>query len=85
MTNKLLCKRCLLKDLSKDEYFQSIYEYIESISEDVKIPVSEYNRRLEICRCCDNLVNGMCKLCGCFVEVRAIKKGTCCADTPQKW
>ena len=79
------CKRCLLKDLSKDEYFQTVYEYIESINEEVKTPADEYNRRLALCCSCDNLVNGMCKLCGCFVEVRSIKRNAHCADTPPKW
>lgn len=36
------CRRCLLKDLSKDEYFASIYEYIESLSEEEKAPKAEY-------------------------------------------
>lgn len=85
MMEKIPCKKCLLKDLTKDKYFESVYEYIESISEELRAPASEYDRRLEACCSCDNLVNGMCKLCGCFVEVRAIKRNTCCADSPKKW
>ena len=83
--NKLQCKRCLLKDLSKEDYFQNIYEYIESINPDAKTSAEEYNRRLGFCRSCDHLINGMCRLCGCFVEIRAIKKDASCADFPMKW
>lgn len=79
------CRRCLLKDLSKDEYFASIYEYIESLSEEEKAPKAEYEARLEKCKGCDYLVNGMCRHCGCFVEVRAIKKNMHCPGIPSLW
>ncbi|MFQ7747018.1 MAG: DUF6171 family protein [Eubacteriales bacterium] len=33
----------------------------------------------------DSLRNGMCALCGCFVEVRAAKKRQHCAQSEKIW
>ncbi|MCL2033612.1 MAG: DUF6171 family protein [Oscillospiraceae bacterium] len=65
--------RCLLKELSDEDYFRNIYEYIALIPQEQKTPDGEYTARLENCKSCSNLTNGMCRLCGCFVETRAAK------------
>jgi len=83
--NDLPCRRCLLHELGKDEFFRGIYEYIAGLGDDVRAPDSLYKERLEICRSCDNLIDGMCKLCGCFVEVRAVKKLSYCAMDKSIW
>lgn len=80
-----LCKRCLLKDLTDDDYFKSVYDYIAGLSEDVKVSDEVYRRRLDICMTCGHLVNGMCDLCGCFVEVRASKIANHCAENHLIW
>ncbi len=79
------CRKCLLKDISKEEYFKNVYEYIKSLDEEIKTPDGEYERRLGICKECDKLINGMCAVCGCFVEVRAAKKINYCPDVNRKW
>ena len=79
------CKRCLLRDLTDDDYFQNVYEYIAGLREDVKTPEEVYGRRLDLCRKCEHLVNGMCALCGCFVEVRAAKQQNYCAKDRSIW
>ncbi len=84
MENRI-CKRCLLKDLDRDEYFRSIYDYIENLPPELKATQDVYEQRLQICRGCDHLVNGMCDLCGCFVEVRAAKQIQHCAESRDKW
>ena len=38
-----------------------------------------------LCKACGHLVNGMCELCGCFVEVRASKKNQRCAQSADIW
>lgn len=78
------CKRCLLNELSK-EAFGSIYQYIENLPPEQKSDPKLYSTRLEHCRKCPKLMNGMCSLCGCFVEVRAAKKLMYCPDTPKNW
>lgn len=79
------CRRCLLKDMTDHEYYKSVYDYIHNLPEEMKIDSKTYKRRLEICRNCDSLLNGMCRLCGCFVEVRAIKKINHCAKSQKNW
>jgi hypothetical protein len=79
------CKKCLLKDVSKDEYFKNIYEYIENLDEDIKAEEKLYEQRLSACKECDNLVNGLCRICGCFVEMRAAVKKNYCPDLSKKW
>ena len=67
-----ICRRCLLRELDS-QAFASVYQYIESLPPEEKAPPAEYARRLALCRQCPRLQNGMCALCGCFVEVRAAK------------
>ncbi len=80
-----VCRRCLLKDMTRDEYFDSIYAYIQSIQGEERTPEEEYARRLDCCKSCGNLINGMCRRCGCFVEVRAVKRSQRCPDPNPKW
>lgn len=68
-----VCRRCLLRELDGN-YFDSIYQYIETIPEEQKAGRDEYAIRLAKCKSCEHLRNGMCAQCGCFVEVRAAKK-----------
>ena len=50
-----------------------------------KAPDALYKDRLQKCTSCDHLVNGMCALCGCFVEVRAAKVRQHCAKNAEIW
>lgn len=83
MENRV-CRRCLLKELD-GAYFQSIYDYIAHLPENQKTDKQEYRLRLEKCKACDSLQNGMCALCGCFVEVRAAKKQMHCPRSKEIW
>jgi len=46
-----------------------------------------YKERLDICRGCDEYFKptGSCKLCGCFVRIKASMGIMECADNPKKW
>lgn len=83
--NQRICKKCLLKDLSQEEYFKNVYEYLEQMDEELKAEEGEYQRRLSVCQTCDQLVNGMCRVCGCFVELRAAKKEQYCPSPKHYW
>ena len=48
-----------------------MYDYIARIPADDKTPEEEYERRLSICKECEKLLSGMCRMCGCYVEMRA--------------
>jgi len=79
------CKKCLLSEIDKDEYLKNIFEYIDSIPIDKKCTNEVYQHRLSVCKHCNSLINGMCEICGCFVEVRAIKKDMYCPLGEYKW
>ncbi|MDF2803883.1 MAG: hypothetical protein K0S61_3786 [Anaerocolumna sp.] len=79
------CKQCLLKDMPEDAYFKNLYDYIEHLDKDIKVETIEYERRLNICKNCENLINGMCRICGCFVELRAVMDKKSCPAVDKKW
>jgi len=80
-----LCRKCLLRDLSEKEYFHNMYTYISSLPEDDKVSETEYERRLEKCGECAHLLNGVCRICGCFVEMRAAIAVRHCPDSIPEW
>jgi len=46
-----------------------------------------YKERLDICRGCDEYFKptGSCKVCGCFMRIKASMGIMECADDPKKW
>lgn len=87
MTSDLhFCKRCFLGETDETALYKSVLEYINSLSEDIKCSESEYASRLAFCKNCGYLDRGVCGLCGCFAEVRAVKRNLNCPDIKQpKW
>ena len=77
--------RCLLKEAGEAEMAASIAEYVSLLDETVRTPEETYRERLTICQDCPELVNGTCRLCGCYVETRAAKKGQQCPMVPPRW
>lgn len=77
--NFRLCRKCLTRDmLGQEAYFRSLHDYIENLDVDVKAPEALYEERLAVCRDCDLLFQGMCRKCGCYVELRAaVRKNSC--------
>ena len=69
--NTRICKKCLLREMDEAGFFQNMYDYIARIPADDKAPEEEYERRLSICKECEKLLSGMCRMCGCYVEMRA--------------
>lgn len=82
---EIICKRCLLNDLTDDDKFRTVYEYIESLPKESRAAPEVERRRLAFCMKCEHLINGMCELCGCFVEVRAAKSALHCAKSKDIW
>lgn len=82
---KVVCRKCLLAEMNLQEVYQSVREYVEALPPDKKADEAEYARRLEICKGCENLADGMCVKCGCYVEARAAKKNADCPDEMDKW
>jgi len=64
-------------------YFQNMYDYIDNLDEESKVDQPLYEKRLTVCKKCDLLNDGLCRACGCYVELRAaMKKNSCPYD---KW
>ena len=85
MDTTRICKRCLTKEMPDASYFSNMQEYIRNLDEDIKTPDPLYQVRLQNCKECDHLLNGMCRICGCFVEMRAAVTGNKCPDIHPKW
>lgn len=78
------CRKCLTRDLAGlEEYFQTLHHYIENLDIDIKAEEKLYEERLSVCRECDMLFQGMCRKCGCYVELRAAVKANSCPG--KKW
>ena len=64
---------------------RTIAEYVASLDEAIRVSDADYRARLDICQDCDQLLNGTCRLCGCYVETRAAKKCMGCPMVPARW
>ena len=80
-----ICRKCLLRDMPEEAYFQNMYAYIAGLPEEDKVSGDEYERRLSECQKCDQLLNGMCRVCGCFVEMRAAIAVRHCPGAGKRW
>lgn len=79
--NLRLCRRCLTRDMvGQEEYFRSLHDYIDNLDLDIRAAEDLYEERLGICRECDMLLQGMCRKCGCYVELRAAVTKNACPD-----
>lgn len=80
-----ICKKCLLRDMGEGEYFRNMYEYIRQLDPEIKTDATKYEERLQACRACGELQDGMCRVCGCFVEMRAAVTKNYCPAPERKW
>lgn len=79
-----VCIRCLQEALAID-YHGRIASYLEHIDADVKCNQELYRIRLAACNACGNHISGICRICGCFVEMRAAVATRTCPDIKPKW
>lgn len=80
---KIICKKCLLAEMNDEKLKADIDKAIRLLKADAKVSDDEYARRLSICKECDDLHEGTCNKCGCYVELRAATK---ISDCPyHKW
>ncbi|WMC91518.1 DUF6171 family protein [Kineothrix sp. MB12-C1] len=80
---KGICRKCLTRDMDKREYFENLHKYIVNLEEDIKVEQLVYERRLAVCQHCELLMDGMCRACGCYVELRAAMRVKACPY--EKW
>lgn len=75
---KRYCRKCLTRDMDQKAYFDNLHDYIRNLDEELKVGEPLYEERLSWCKECDLLVDGMCRACGCYVELRAVMKKNGC-------
>lgn len=80
-----VCKKCLIYEMAEKEQYQSMYTYISQLDEEIKAEDALYQQRLAECKHCESLFNGLCRICGCFVEMRAAVKKNSCPSSKAKW
>ena len=82
--NLRFCKRCLTREMAGSvETYRSLREYIDNLDPDIKAGEELYEKRLFVCKNCDLLLEGMCRSCGCYVELRAVIMKNVCPR--KKW
>ena len=80
------CKKCLLEEMTDmGKVFEDLRKYIDRIDQDLKVEEPVYRERLEKCRNCDQLISGMCRICGCYVELRAVMRKNACPKVHPIW
>ncbi len=86
MNRKLrVCRKCLPGQKNEEAFYEDLSRYIQRMDEELKVDQQTYEKRLGICSSCERLMSGMCRLCGCFVELRTVQKVRKCPDLPAKW
>lgn len=80
-----LCPRCFDDPALDGELLKNAVEYAMSLAQEVCVEQEEYERRLGLCQACAWLKNGVCMKCGCFVIVRARRKGKACPLYAAQW
>lgn len=82
---QVICKRCLLSEFADIDTRKTVAELIETLPENIRADDETYQNRLNICKECEHLYNGMCGKCGCYVELRALKKEQKCPHEKHYW
>lgn len=82
--NQRFCRKCLTRELNgQEEIYRTIREYIDNLDPDTRADRELYEERLEVCKGCEMLLQGMCRSCGCYVELRAAMGKNVCPK--KKW
>lgn len=80
-----ICRKCLLEEMDENEIYMDLQRYIRQIPDDERTGEEEYQKRLEQCRECEQLLSGMCRICGCYVELRAAVRVRTCPMVHPRW
>ncbi|SEP80552.1 DUF6171 family protein [Butyrivibrio sp. TB] len=73
------CKRCFLYEIAgKEDVYAHVLRTRELLAAKDKASDAVYDKRLASCRECDSLLEATCLKCGCYVEIRALKKDATC-------
>ncbi|MGN0532591.1 MAG: DUF6171 family protein [Eubacterium sp.] len=80
------CKRCLLLEAGDKVTHGDIMLQLSLVDKGNRADTQLYNHRLNLCQSCDQLLSGICRKCGCYVEYRAgILNNHCPNADNTKW
>lgn len=77
-----ICKKCLIGQQAED-YLALIEKNKAATPPKARADDAVYDHRIALCEECAYLTGPTCRACGCFVELRAIRKDTHCPY--RKW
>lgn len=77
-----ICKKCLIGQQAED-YLRFVEKNKAAIPAKSRVSDEEYDRRISACEECDYLIGLICRACGCYVELRVLRKGASCPY--RKW
>jgi len=77
-----ICKKCLIGQQA-EEYLQLIEKNREATPEKLRASEEVFDRRVAICEECEKRSGPTCMACGCYVELRALRKDGRCPY--RKW
>lgn len=82
--NLRFCRRCLTREsVDGEEIYRTLREHIDNLDPELRAAEELYEERLSVCRECELLLQGMCRSCGCYVELRAAVNKNRCPE--KKW
>ena len=79
------CRRCTAPTRSEEAYLDELRVYVRQTEDDMKVSDRVYRKRLACCSSCSSLIAGTCRLCGCYVELRAALWYKSCPMTAPAW
>ena len=83
------CRKCFLHEMELQgglkKSYEDMLERIEMMDRSLRCTGEAYEARLSQCKKCEYQAEGMCALCGCFVESRAAVKANACPAEPKRW
>lgn len=83
--SKPFCRKCLLEEYDPDNALTAVREILAAMPDKLRVNEQEYRRRLQLCTDCEQLLGGVCGMCGCYVELRAGKKSQHCPHSLRRW
>lgn len=73
-----------MQEAGENAVFQTVSDYLNTLDKALMTDTALYNKRLSFCKDCEYLISGMCRKCGCYVELRAALKDKVCPDLDNK-
>ncbi len=79
---KHYCKRCLI-ELDEERYEEMLERSMAAIPSGDRADEALREQRVGVCQGCEFFTAAVCRACGCYVELRSLKKNARCPY--KKW